>query len=277
VLDLIGWRPPCQATIRRLPARDFRRNAPSPMRRLALAALVAAFLQSSAHAADCGGRPDALGTARVLALDPHGVRVGTRSFPQTLPLGPKEVVLTFDDGPMPGTTDRVLAALAAQCVRATFFLIGRNAAAHPALVRRIRSAGHTIGHHSMSHPVSLARLRTNAAIADIERGIAAVERAAGGGPTVPFFRFPGFGQSPALLDHLARKGFAVFGADVWASDWLPMAPEVELQLVMQRLAAAGRGILVLHDTRSQTARMLPALLKALQNGGWQIVHVVPAR
>jgi len=244
------------------------------MRCFALAALFAAFVQSSAaHAAACNGRFDALGTARVLALDPHGVRVGMRSFPQTLPLGPKEVVLTFDDGPMPGPTDRVLAALAAQCVRATFFLIGRNAAAHPALVRRMVAEGHTIAHHSMTHPVSLARLRTAAAIADIERGIAAVERAAG--VSVPFFRFPGFGQSPALLTHLERKGFAVFGADLWASDWLPMTPENELRVVMQRLNAAGRGILVLHDTRSQTARMVPALLKALKTGGWQIVHVVP--
>jgi peptidoglycan/xylan/chitin deacetylase (PgdA/CDA1 family) len=249
------------------------------MHRLALT-LLAAFLQSSAaHAAACE-HPNPLGTSRVLALDPRGVRVGTQSFARTLALEPKEVVLTFDDGPIRGSTDRVLAALAAQCVRATFFLVGRNAAARPELVRRMLADGHTVAHHSMTHPESLARWRTDAAIADIERGIAAVERAAYGkeraNRRVPFFRFPGFAHSPALLAYLERKGFAVFGADLWGSDWLPMTPETELRLVMRRLEAAGRGILMLHDSRSQTARMLPALLAALKAGGWKVVHVVPA-
>lgn len=249
------------------------------MYRLALI-LLAAFLHSSAAYAACE-HPNPLCTARVLVLDPHGVQVGTQSFARTLALEPKEVVLTFDDGPIRGTTDRVLAALAAQCVRATFFLVGRNAAARPALVRRMLADGHTVAHHSMTHPTSLARLRTAAAIADIERGIAAVERAAYGKesahPHVPFFRFPGFAYSQPLLAYLADKGFAVFGSDVWASDWLPMTPEAELRLVMRRLEAAGRGILVLHDSRAQTARMLPALLRALKAGGWKIVHVVPAQ
>ena len=71
----------------------------------------------------CEGRADALGTARVLAVDAATTpRVGRKSFPQTLPLAPHEVVLTFDDGPWPGTTPRVLDALKAECVRATFFI-----------------------------------------------------------------------------------------------------------------------------------------------------------
>ena len=92
----------------------------------------------AAHgAAPCPGNADALGTARVLDVDAATTpRVGRKQFPQTLPLAPKEVVLTFDDGPWPGTTERVLDALRQECVRATFFLIGRNAPP----VRRWRSA-----------------------------------------------------------------------------------------------------------------------------------------
>jgi len=71
-------------------------------------------------------------------------------------------VLTFDDGPWPPTTPKILAALAAECVRATFFLIGKPASAHPDLVRRIAAEGHTVGHHSWSHP-NLGQLKPDEA------------------------------------------------------------------------------------------------------------------
>jgi peptidoglycan/xylan/chitin deacetylase (PgdA/CDA1 family) len=68
----------------------------------------------------------------------------------------------------------------------------------------------------------------------------------------------------------------VFGADIWASDWLAQTPEEELKLVLGRIEKADHGILLLHDTRAQTARMLPALLRELKARGYSIVHVVPA-
>ncbi len=96
------------------------------------ATLVAAMAWSAAaQAADCP-RKGALGTSRILSVDAATTpRVGLKSFPQTLPLDDREVVLTFDDGPWPPTTRRVLAALARECVRATFFLIGKSAARTP--------------------------------------------------------------------------------------------------------------------------------------------------
>src|SRR5471032_1775277 len=125
---------------------------------------------AAAHAADCP-RPGTLGTSRVLAVDAATTpRVGLKSFPQTLPLGDHEVVLTFDDGPWPATTQRVLAALAHECVRATFFLIGKPASEHPELVRRIAAEGHTIGHHTWQH-LSLNRIKPDAAVEEIDRGI----------------------------------------------------------------------------------------------------------
>ena len=248
----------------------------------ALAPVLIVFLialAGRAEAAPCRGRTDALGIARVLALDPRGVRVGGKQFPRTLDLGPRELVLTFDDGPAYGPTAMVLDALAAECVKATFFVVGREAEASPGLVRRMVAEGHTVAHHSMTHPRTLASLPYERAVADIERGIAAVERAAygeGRAARVPFFRFPGFGHSPALLAYMEAKGFAVFGADLWASDWNPMSPQQELSLVLGRLEAAGRGIVLFHDTQRQTALMLPAFLSALKARGWRVVHVVPA-
>src|SRR5581483_4142134 len=79
--------------------------------------------------------------------------VGRKQFPTTLPLAAKEVVLTFDDGPIAGSTDRVLAALRHECVRATFFMLGRNAVAHPTLAKRVLAEGHTVAHHTYQHPL----------------------------------------------------------------------------------------------------------------------------
>ncbi len=90
-------------------------------------------------------------------------------------------------------------------------------------------------------------------------------------PRVPIFRFPGFGDSPALLAWLKSRHIAVFGADLWASDWLPQTPQDELALLMGRLDKAGRGIILLHDIKAETAAMLPALLQALKAGRYRVV------
>lgn len=232
-----------------------------------------------AAAADCPGNPAALGTARVLAVDPtQALPVGRKQFPQTLALAPKEVVLTFDDGPLPGPTDRVLAALKNECVRATFFMLGRNAAAHPELARKVLAEGHTVGHHSYGHPL-LSRMSLERAEAEIGRGMTAVETAlygaAGSAPKTPFFRFPGFASSPALLERLKARGFAVFGADLWPGDWNPMTPAQERALLLKRLTRTGGGIVLLHDIQPKTAAMLPELLRELKRRDFRIVHIVP--
>ena len=234
---------------------------------------------AAAQAADCP-RPGTSGTARVLAVDPAAYpRVGLQSFPQTLPLEDREVVLTFDDGPNPATTTKILDALKAECLQATFFLIGQSATAHPTLVKRIAAEGHTIGHHSFAH-ANLGEIDNAAAIAQIDRGIAADEAALNGRsttvPTTPFFRFPYFSSTPALLDLLQSRGIAVFGADFWASDWNKMTPAQELALVTGRLKTAGRGIVLFHDTKAQTAAMMPDFLRYLRENQYRVVHIVAA-
>ncbi len=248
------------------------------IRELAIALVAAAPLAAAAQT--CPGNPDALGTARVLEVSAASTpRVGRKEFPQTLPLAAKELVLTFDDGPWPTTTPKVLDALKAECVRATFFLIGRNTEASPQIARRELAEGHSIGHHTFSHPL-LNHLSLAKAEADIDRGIEANEYALYGErrsePTTPFFRFPGFASNPALLERMAARGLVVFGADVWASDWLPMTPEAELQLILGRIDKVDRGIVLFHDTKKETAQMLPALLRELKRRGYSIVHVVAA-
>jgi peptidoglycan-N-acetylglucosamine deacetylase len=245
-----------------------------------LGALCATVIAAAAQSAPpCPGNADALGTARVLDVDAAATpRVGRKQFPQTLPLAPNEVVLTFDDGPWPGTTERILDALRAECARATFFLIGRNALARPALAQRELAEGHTVGYHSFSHPM-LDRMPVASAQADIDRGIAAVNtalKAQAERVPSPFFRFPYFASSPPLLDWLERRRMAVFGADLWASDWNPMSPDQELRLVLGRVEANRGGIVLFHDTKAQTAAMLPPFLRALKARAFSIVHVVGA-
>jgi peptidoglycan/xylan/chitin deacetylase (PgdA/CDA1 family) len=243
------------------------------------AALAAAVAWSAAALAEECPRPGTLGTSRVLRVDAATTpRVGLKQFPQTLPLWDHEVVLTFDDGPWPATTPKVLAALARECVRATFFLIGKPASEHPELARRIAAEGHTIGHHTWSH-FSLMRIPPAETTEQIDRGISAVETALHGVattvPSTPFFRFPGFESTPATLDLLQSRGIVVFGADLWASDWNAMTPGHELKLIIDRLKIARKGIILFHDPKARTAAMLPAFLRYLRDNGYRIVHVVP--
>lgn len=223
---------------------------------------------------------NALGTSRILPVDSSGgLQVGLKSYPRTLALGPREVVLTFDDGPVGAPTARVLDVLDGECVKATFFMIGRNAAASPGLARRVAAEGHTVAHHSFSHPWTFRQRSLDAGKDDILRGFRAVDEAAFGSslarPRVPFFRYPGFADTPELNAWLAGQGVGVFGCDLWASDWTPMTPEAQFSLVMARLRSAGSGIVLFHDVQPQTAAMLPAFLRALRENGWKIVHLVP--
>lgn len=244
---------------------------------LALALASGTWTTCAVAAPTCG--PDKLGTERTLALSTAGgFAVGLQTYPRTLALGDHEVVLTFDDGPWPTTTPKVLDALAKECVKATFFLIGRNAQAYPALARREVAEGHSIGNHTFSHPGKTLRLmRDAAARADIDRGFAADEKAAYGSANgqITFFRFPGFADTPALVTWLESRNIGIFGSDLWASDWLLLTPQAELDLVLKRLDRAKRGILLLHDSRASTAAMLPALLRALKQRGYRIVHIAP--
>jgi peptidoglycan/xylan/chitin deacetylase (PgdA/CDA1 family) len=254
----------------------------------ALAAIVLGA--SAAGAQGCG--PDKLGTSHVVEVGTEGgLEVGLKTYPRTIPLTDHEVILTFDDGPAATTTPEILSALADECVRATFFEIGRNAESLPQIARREVMEGHTVAHHTWSHPQPTLRFMSDAAArADVLRGMIAVEKAAygqdfsAGEPKdlkdlklhTPFFRFPGFADTQDLRDWFAANNVGIFGVDLWASDWIKMTPEAELKLVMSRLERNGhKGMLLLHDNHQWTADMVPMLLRELKAKGYRIVHMVP--
>lgn len=230
-----------------------------------------------ASASDCPYNPDALGVSRVLEIDTSdGPRYGTLQYKQTLDLDPKEVVLTFDDGPHLSNTKRVLAALSKECVKATFFTVGTMVQYNAAALQAIADEGHTIGTHSWSHPRNLGRMTSARATTQIERGFRAID-AAVDIQIAPFLRYPGLNDSNSLNAYAAKRGYAVFSTDVSSDDWRGISPRMIVRRTMARLNRKQGGIILFHDTKSATATAIPALLRALKKGGYKIVHIVPER
>jgi len=230
-------------------------------------------------AANCPGHPDALGTSRVLAIDPAQYRrIGHMQYSDSLPLADKEVVLTFDDGPILPYSNQILDILASQCVKATYFLVGEMARAFPATVRRIYEEGHTIGTHSEHHPTRFGQLPVERMRHEIDRGISDVSAALGDPEYLAqFFRIPGLARSDVVERELAARGLSVFSSDTDADDWHHrISGQQIIALAMRRLEARGKGILLLHDIHPKTVAALPGLLKELKDKGFHIVQVVPA-
>ena len=243
------------------------------------AAMGAPFAAVSAHAEDCPGNPNALGTSRMLVIAPGEYsRLGRMQYPQSLPLADKEVVITFDDGPLPPYSNQILDILAAECVKATYFLVGSMARAYPATVRRIFDEGHTIGTHSENHPSRMAKLPVDKIRQEIDGGIANVGAALGDPRGLaPFFRIPGLDRSDAIETELAGRSLIVFSSDTVADDWHHnIKPNQIASLALSRLEARGKGILLLHDIHPKTVAALPGLLKELKDKGFHVVQIVPA-
>ncbi len=226
----------------------------------------------------CPGNPEALGTSRTITISPAEFRlIGSLQYKQTLPLNDHEVVITFDDGPIPPYSNLVLDTLASQCVKATYFLVGEMAQSHPSIVRRIYNAGHSVGSHSQNHPFAFQRLSEDKAEHEIDDGIASIDTALGDPKALsPFFRIPGFGRTNAVEDFLASKSLVTWSTDVVADDWKRISSREIVRRAMQRLEKKGRGILLLHDIHPATVSALPVLLKELKKRGYQVVHVVAA-
>ncbi len=230
-----------------------------------------------AAAGNCPHNPDALGVSRVLEVETAGgPLLGSLQYASTLDLGPREVVLTFDDGPHRINTKRVLAALRKECVKATFFPVGIWAGKYSDTLQAMADQGHTIGTHSWSHPRSLTRTSFAAAQDQIEKGFEAIN-AAVKQPIAPFFRFPGLNDSETLRRYTALRGYAVFSTDISSDDWLGISAGRIVRRTMARLERRGRGMLLFHDTKNATAAAVPMLLRELKRNGYKIVHLVPQR
>jgi peptidoglycan-N-acetylglucosamine deacetylase len=244
---------------------------------VAITVLLASLLGAgTAGAGECPA--DALGVSRTLVLDVNEhPRVGSWQYPESLPLNDHEVVLTFDDGPLPPYTDRVLDLLAAECVKATFFMVGRMVQAYPAAVRRVYNEGHTIANHSQTHPFTFHKMSVDQASREIEGGFSSLRTALGDPKAVaPFFRFPGLLRQTAVEQYLADHGDMVWSVDLAADDWTRINNREVARRAISRLDARGKGILLLHDIQARTALALPEILQELKARGYKIVHVVPS-
>lgn len=227
-------------------------------------------------ASECPSSPDALGTSRVIVVDPvEHPRVGTLQYRETLPLNDHELVLTFDDGPLALYTTYILDTLASNCVKATFFIVGRMANGNPELVRRAHAEGHTIGTHTENHPLNIASLPIEHVEREIREGIASVTEALRGAAPAPFFRIPGLGRTEAIERYLESQGLMIWSADVIPDDWKQISPDQVVERSLEGLKHKGKGILLLHDIHERTAEALPTLLSKLKLARFHIVHVVP--
>lgn len=191
-------------------------------------------------------------------------------------LRPREVVLTFDDGPRAGKTGEILATLASFGVKATFLMLGSAAQAHPELAQQVALMGHTVGSHTFNH-VDLGSLGRQDALDEIAKGERAVATAlAGAGQRLsPFFRFPYLSQTGFLRTNLLQGSTIVLDVDIDSKDYYKETPAVVAERTLDRLEQRGSGIILFHDIHQRTVALLPDFLSALEQRGYSVVRLVP--
>lgn len=223
----------------------------------------------------CQDPAKALGVSRIIEIDTAGGPIFgsiTRREKEASFLAPNEVVLTFDDGPVPWVTKPILDTLDKFCTKATFFSVGKMALTYPAMTKEVLSRGHTVGTHTWSHPSNLARLKPEKAHDEIERGFAAVALAAST-DIAPFFRFPGLNDNDELLTYLQARGIANFSVDVISNDSFIGNPQRIADRTLREVTARRGGILLFHDLKRPTAKALPTILAGLKAKGFKVVHL----
>lgn len=233
---------------------------------------VAAAAASPASAADSEACPaGALGVSRTIEVDTTGGPWFGKPHGDPNFLAPNEVVLTFDDGPSPTNMRKVLDALAKECTKATFFVVGEMAVLHPEVIKEEVEQGHTIGTHTWTHP-NLARR----SLEDVKREVEAtfdVAQKASPKPIAPFFRYPYLSSSKTTVDYFKSRNIGQFAVDIDSQDWRVRSSKPVIARVMAGLKARGRGIILMHDIHKWTADAVPQLLAKLKAGGYKVVHL----
>ncbi|HWW47429.1 MAG TPA: polysaccharide deacetylase family protein [Xanthobacteraceae bacterium] len=222
--------------------------------------------------------------ARHLVVDEIFNRLPTPFVVQRTGYIPKTVALTFDDGPDPSWTPRILDVLKSRKVPATFFMIGENAVQHPLLVRRVADEGNEIGSHTFTHP-NLANVSAKGTRLELNSTQRVLE--AYTGRSVRLFRAPYFGDAePTTTDELLpaliaqRAGYTNVGLHVDPGDW--QRPGIDA-IVRATIDQVTRGkpdssaqVILLHDgggDRSQTLAALPRIIDRLHAMGYRFVPV----
>jgi peptidoglycan/xylan/chitin deacetylase (PgdA/CDA1 family) len=180
----------------------------------------------------------------------------------------KVVALTFDDGPSPATTPKVLETLRSAGVPATFFVMGQEVEQHPDLARRIVAEGHALGNHTWNH-LYLDRMDAACTTAEMEISGRLIESVTGYHPN--WFRPPGglYTEDALRTAHSLNERIVLWSQD--ARDW---ASPGEAEIRRRILADLAPGhIILLHDTRRQTAAVLPALIEEIRGRGYRFVRL----
>lgn len=183
----------------------------------------------------------------------------------TAPPRPGEIALTFDDGPNPTWTPRLLDILASHEVRATFFLLGAQANAEPELVRRMVAAGHVIGNHTWSHP-NLARSSSEVIREELKRTQQTLEQITAA--PVKFFRPPYGARRPEVFRIAREMDLELVLWNAMVPDWSDPSPDRIAQRLSERIARlqqSGRAAnIVLHDGghNDPAANRQPSVLAA---------------
>lgn len=186
-----------------------------------------------------------------------------------VPVRPKDKVfaLTFDDGPWPETTRQMLAVLAANKVKATFFMVGQEVSRRPQIAREVLAAGHAIGNHSWDHPS-----RPRDPIAQIKKTDAEIKKQLGFRPT--FFRPPYGLLKNGMAKQAMREHDPVLNWSADCADWKrPGADHIADMIIGQ---ATPGGISLMHDgggDRSQSVAALPRIIRTLRARGYRFVTI----
>jgi peptidoglycan/xylan/chitin deacetylase (PgdA/CDA1 family) len=204
----------------------------------------------------------------------HGIRgtgqVGPLTWPTLLGDGSRPagvVYLTFDDGPTPAHTPPILALLARYQARATFFVVGRNAAAYPELVRQEHAAGHGVGNHTWSHR-RLTDLGSGRLEAEVDATSAVIGRATGA--PVRCLRPPYATVDAASADRARARGLRLVLWDVDSNDWRRPGAAAIAGRVLGRVRSGD--VVLLHDgggNRTQTVAALEQVLASLSARGFR--------
>ena len=179
------------------------------------------------------------------------------------------ISITFDDGPHPQNTPRLLDILAVRNVKATFYVIGRSVDLHPGVLRRTVAEGHEIGNHSHTHRL-LSKLSSSEVRQEMQRCQEAVGRAAGVGMRTMRPPYGGLLQSQRELVH-SEFGYPTILWSVDPLDWKRPGPSVVTSRILAATTAGG--IVLAHDLHSQTVDAMPATLDGLLRKGYNFVTV----
>lgn len=179
------------------------------------------------------------------------------------------VALTFDDGPHPSLTPRLLDILKAEGAKATFFVLGTNARRYPDIIRRAVEEGHEVANHSTSHPV-LSKSGASKIAYELETCAQAVKDACGVAPKV---MRPPYGAMTTAQRQAAynKYGYHIIFWDVDPLDWKKPGPSVVANRLIQ--GAKPGSVLLSHDIHAGTIEAMPAAIRGLKANGYRLVTV----